>query len=174
MWEHLIRERMAEDYPLSPLDESDGKAIIDLYNYYIVHSFAAYPRDPVPYEFFRMFREVMKGYPTVGARDGSGALVGFAFLHPHNPMPTFAHTAEVTSFIRPECTGKGIGSRMLAHLEGEGRKRGISCLLVSISSLNEGSIRFHARHGFVEVGRFREIGRKKGRLFDTVWMEKTI
>ena len=165
---------MPEAYPLSPLTGSDGKAVIDIYNHYIEHSFAAYPAERVPYEFFRMFEEVMKSYPTLAARDRDGTLVGFAFLHPHNPMPTFSHTAEVTSFIRPGCTGKGIGSRMLACLEAEGRKMGITCLLASISSLNEGSIRFFERHGFVECGRFREIGRKKGKFFDTVWMEKQI
>jgi L-amino acid N-acyltransferase YncA len=63
---------------------------------------------------------------------------------------------------------------MLDHLEREGKKRGISCILASISSLNEGSIRFHARHGFNECGRFRNVGEKKGTLFDTVWMEKEI
>jgi len=165
---------MPEDCILSPITESDREAVIDLFNHYIEHSFAAYPQEPVPYEFFRVLQEVMGGYPAIAARDRSGTLVGFGFLHPHNPMPTFAHTAEVTYFIRPECTGKGIGSRMLARLEAEGKGLGISCLLASISSLNEGSIRFHARHGFVECGRFREIGRKKGRYFDTVWMEKRI
>ncbi|MGE5832707.1 MAG: N-acetyltransferase family protein [Methanomicrobiales archaeon] len=165
---------MPEEFALTPIASSDREAVIDLFNYYIEHSFAAYPTERVPYEFFRMVEEVMKGFPTVAARDRKGTLIGFAFLHPHNPMPTFAHTAEVTYFVKPECTGKGIGSRMLAFLEEGGRKRGISCLLASISSLNEGSIRFHTRHGFVECGRFREIGRKKGRYFDTVWMEKRI
>ncbi len=165
---------MQDEYSLTPILDSDREAVIDLFNWYIEHSFAAYPQDPVPYGFFRMFQEIMKNYPAIAARSGDGTLAGFGFLHPHNPMPTFAHTAEVTYFLRPECTGKGLGSRMLAWLEAEGKKRGISCLLASIASLNEGSIRFHARHGFAECGRFREVVKKRGRLFDTVWMEKRI
>lgn len=165
---------MQDEYSLTPILDSDREAVIDLFNWYIEHSFAAYPQDPVPYGFFQMFQEIMKNYPAIAARSGDGTLAGFGFLHPHNPMPTFAHTAEVTYFLRPECTGKGLGSRMLAWLEAEGKKRGISCLLASIASLNEGSIRFHARHGFTECGRFREVVKKKGRLFDTVWMEKRI
>jgi L-amino acid N-acyltransferase YncA len=165
---------MPEEYTLSPITDADREAVIDLFNWYIEHSFAAYPQEPVPYGFFQVFQEGMKGYPAIAARDRDGALVGFGFLHPHNPMPTFAHTAEATYFLRPECTGKGLGSRMLTWLEAEGKKQGISCLLVSIGSLNEGSLRFHARHGFAECGRFREVVRKRGRLFDTVWMEKRI
>jgi len=43
-----------------------------------------------------------------------------------------------------------------------------------ISSLNEGSIRFHLRHGFTECGRFRRVGRKRGQDFDMVWMQLTL
>ncbi|WP_301665067.1 GNAT family N-acetyltransferase [Methanoculleus frigidifontis] len=70
----------------------------------------------------------------------------------------------------PGCTGRGLGSRMLAHLEREGRKQGIGCILAGISSRNMGSIRFHNKNGFVECGRFRNVGRKRGEFFDVVWM----
>jgi phosphinothricin acetyltransferase len=63
---------------------------------------------------------------------------------------------------------------MLACLETEGRKKGISVILASTSSLNEGSIRFHAKNGFTECGRFRNVGKKRGTFFDTVWMQKLI
>jgi phosphinothricin acetyltransferase len=43
--------------------------------------------------------------------------------------------------------------------------------MAHISSLNEGSIRFHAARGFCECGRFRNIGIKHGRPFDMVWMQ---
>ena len=160
------------DYTLSPITQADGKAIIDIFNYYISTSFAAYPETEVPYEFFGIFLEQIKNYPSVVARDASGNVAGFGLLRSHNPMPAFRHTAEVTYFIRPDATGKGLGSRMLAHLETEGRASGITSILASISSLNEGSIRFHARHGFTECGRFCKVGIKKGVIFDTVWMQK--
>ncbi len=63
---------------------------------------------------------------------------------------------------------------MLARLEDEGKQQGITTILASISSLNEASIRFHANHGFTECGRFKGIGRKRGVVFDTVWMQKFI
>ena len=121
-----------------------------------------------------MFLEQVKNYPSVAARLPDGSIAGFGLLRAHNPMPAFRHTAEVTYFLRPEMTGRGLGSRMLAGLETEGKKRGITSILASISSLNEGSIRFHARHGFTECGRFSRVGIKNGVLFDTVWMQKFI
>ena len=63
---------------------------------------------------------------------------------------------------------------MLGHLETAGKAQGIRTILASISSLNEGSIRFHERHGFIECGRFRNVGLKRGMVYDTVWMQKDI
>jgi len=164
----------ADEYVLCPIEQTDRCAVIDLFNYYIENTYAAYPERPVPYEFFDLLLAVSKEYPTVALRGSDGALAGFGMLRAHNPMPAFARTAEITYFIRPELTGRGFGSAMLEHLEAEGKKRGISCILASISSKNEGSLRFHARHGFMACGRFRNVGEKWGTLFDTVWMEKEI
>lgn len=155
-----------------PITENDKKPVIDLFNYYIENSFAAYPEQKVPYEFFSLFLDACRQYPSVVAREGDGTVAGFGLLRPHNPMPAFRHTAEVTYFLRPGMTGKGIGAAMLGQLETAGRNQGITTLLASISSLNEGSIRFHARRGFSECGRFVRVGTKKGVVFDTVWMQK--
>ena len=158
----------------SPLSESDRKPVIDIFNYYIGNSFAAYPEQEVPYEFFSLFLDACRNHPSVVARLSDGTVAGFGLLRPHNPMPAFRHTAEVTYFLRPEMTGQGIGTEIFRRLEAAGRKQGVTSLLASISSLNEGSIRFHARQGFAECGRFVRVGIKKGVLFDTVWMQKFI
>jgi len=162
------------EFTFSPIVDTDREPIIDLFNYYIEHSFAAYPEQKVPYEFFAHLRETCRDYPSVVAKSPAGTLAGFGLLRAHNPMPAFRHAAEITYFIRPDLTGKGLGSKILALLEEVGKKRGITTILASISSLNEGSIRFHARHGFYECGRFTGVGVKKGVVFDTVWMQKFI
>jgi L-amino acid N-acyltransferase YncA len=162
------------EYSLGPITTADGNAIIDLFNYYIENSYAAYPEHPVPYAFFGMLLEICRNYPSVIVKDPEGTVAGFGMLRPHNPMPAFSHTAEITYFVREDLTANGLGSRMLAYLEEEGRKRGITTILASISGLNKGSIRFHVKNGFSECGRFERVGRKKDVVFDTVWMQKFI
>lgn len=157
-----------------PVSEDERKPVVDLFNYYIENSFAAYPEQKVPYEFFAVFLESCRNYPSVAAKYPDGTVAGFGLLRAHNPMPAFRHTAEITYFIRPELTGNGLGTKMLGHLEAAGKVEGITTILASISSLNEGSIRFHARNGFYECGRFEKVGMKKGMVFDTVWMQKFI
>ncbi len=158
----------------SPITDAEREEVVDLFNHYIGHSFAAYPEQKVPYEFFAFLQVSCKNFPSVVAKLRDGTFAGFGLLRAHSPVPAFSQTAEITYFIRPDLTGKGLGSMMLARLEDEGKRQGITTILASISSLNEGSIRFHAAHGFSECGRFRNVGRKKGIVFDTVWMQKFI
>ncbi|MDD1674760.1 MAG: GNAT family N-acetyltransferase, partial [Methanomicrobiales archaeon] len=115
-------------YRLGPIQETDAQEIMELFNYYVENSFAAYPEQRLPVEFFSMIREQSKNYPSVVAKDGDGTVAGFALLYAHNPFPTFSHTAEFTCFVGPGKTGQGLGSRMLQVLETEAKKQGITCI----------------------------------------------
>jgi phosphinothricin acetyltransferase len=159
---------------LVPIRRDDRKSIVDIFNYYVENSFAAFPDEKLPYEFFDGLLKLSAGLPAVVAKDDSGKVVGFGLLRPHNPFPVFSRAADITYFIAPGHTGKGVGSLILAELEKQAASRGIATILAPISSLNEQSITFHKKHGFVEVGRFKQVGQKKGRIFDVVWMQKNL
>ncbi|MBN2734392.1 MAG: N-acetyltransferase [Methanomicrobiaceae archaeon] len=156
------------------ISESDRKGVTDIFNYYIENSFAAYPEGKVPYEFFDNFLAIAAKYPSVSVRDDKGEAAGFGMLRPHSPFPSFSHTADITYFIRPDSTGKGIGKKILEILENDGRKLGISVILAGISSKNPGSINFHSKNGFTKCGVFPDIGKKHGEFFSEVWMYKKI
>ncbi|MCX6677796.1 MAG: GNAT family N-acetyltransferase [Methanothrix sp.] len=162
------------DFTIASVSKEDGKAIIDIFNHYVQSSFAAYPEDRVPYEFFSLFLNMAEGYPFLVARDGEGNVLGFALLRPHSPMPVFSGAAEITCFIAPEHTGKGMGKAMHESLLHEAKEKGITSILASISSLNPASLAFHRKCGFRECGRFQKVGRKWGRYFDVVWMQRMI
>ena len=162
------------DFTIAPVSKEDGNAIIDIFNHYVENSFAAYPEDPVPYEFFDFFMNMSAGYPLLAARDGEGNLLGFALLRAHSLMPVFSRTAEITCFIAPEHTGKGMGKALQERLLAGAREKGITSILAGISSLNSASLAFHKKRGFQECGRFQKIGRKWGQDFDVVWMQMMI
>ncbi len=162
------------EYSIRPISNEDSEGIMDIFNYYVENSFAAYPEKKLPYQAFDLFLQMSNGFPTGTIRDQHGEIVGFGMLRTHNPMPAFSQTAEATYFIHPEHIGKGLGKRLLATLEEGAAERGITNILASISSLNPGSIAFHQKSGFTECGRFRDVGKKNGQTFDTVWMQKTL
>jgi L-amino acid N-acyltransferase YncA len=161
-------------FSLGPVSREDGKDIIEIFNHYIEHSFAAYPESKVPDQFFDIFLDISQRYPFLVAKDSRGKVLGFGMLRPHNQIPTFSMAAELTCFISPEYTSKGIGSQILYCLMKEAKERGITTILASISSLNAQSLAFHGKNGFVECGRFRQVGKKKGQEFDEIWMQKMI
>jgi len=162
------------EYRFEPFSETNRNGVVDVFNYYIENGFAAYRENKVGYEIFDRFRAVTFGNPAIAVKTETDQVIGFAFMRPYHPAECFRRTAEVTYFLMPEHTGKGLGSCILNHFEHEAKPRGIDILMASISSLNEQSIQFHLRHGFVECGRFREIGVKRGETFDMVWMQKKL
>ena len=157
-----------------PMSLDDRNAVIDIFNYYIENSFAAYPEKAVPYEFYDTFLNMCQKFPNGVLRNESGEVLGFGMLRPYNPIPTFSTTAEVTYFIKQGHTGHGLGTTLLDYLIDGGRKKGINNILASVSSLNDGSMRFHTRHGFIECGRFKNIGRKQGQIFDVVYYQRML
>lgn len=151
--------------------ETDWAAIARIFNHYAQHSPAAYPEQPVADDFFAAKHVAERWLPFLVAR-ADDAVVGFGYLSPFHPAPTMRHAAALTYFLHPDWTGRGLGTTILQRLLAEGAAAGIRTFLAHISSLNEGSIRFHRRHGFTECGRFHRVGRKHGREFDMVWMER--
>ena len=146
---------------------------MEIYNYYIENSLAAYPDKVMPVEYFGKFLELTKGYPAYTIYDAE-KIIGFCFLRPYNPHSTFKESAEITYFIKKDYTGMGLGKMALDILEQEAPKFGIRNILASISGDNEGSLNFHLKNGFTECGRFKDAGEKFGKTFDIVWMIKKL
>ena len=163
----------AVSYVIRPVANTDGEAIVGIFNYYVEHTMAAYPEQKVPPAFFEMLSLMARGYPFYVAEE-AGNVIGYALLRPHNPMPAFRGTAELTCFILPGHTGKGIGTALLDRLVSDAKGMGIEVILASVSSANEGSIGFHLKHGFARCGTFTRVGKKFGRAFDEVWLQRFI
>ncbi len=157
---------------LQAITPDDKNAIVVLFNYYIENSFAAYPEEKVPEEFFDFLMRICQGYPTVSIKNSENEVLGFGMLRPYSPLSTFSQTAEITYFLKPEVTGQGIGKMVMEYLCQKGQERGITCILASVSSKNDGSLRFHEKNGFQECGRFQKIGMKHGQNFDVVYFQK--
>ncbi|MCD1294343.1 GNAT family N-acetyltransferase [Methanocella sp. CWC-04] len=169
------------EYSIRPVTEKDRSPVIDIFNHYIENSLAAFPENKVGYEFFDLLRGMAKGYPFYvveagpGDKDAEdGSIIGYGLLRPHNMMSTFKRSAELTYFLKPGNDRKGIGTRMLNMLVDDARKMGVDTLLASTSSVNQASIDFHKKHGFVECGRFLRVGKKLDKDLDIVWLQRFI
>lgn len=76
----------------------------------------------------------------------SGELVGFASYGPTEQPDTFKlHKI----YLHPDWQGRGLGSRLLKHCEGESRKRGAQRLILAVNKRNAKAIAAYQRNGFV-------------------------
>jgi L-amino acid N-acyltransferase YncA len=161
----------SSDYEIRQFREEDQERIIEIFNYYITESYAAYPSEKVGPEFLD---QLMHGSHSFYVAESGGRVVGFAFLKLYLPYSTFKSTATVTYFIDPVHRQSGLGTHFLKRLESDAKMKNIHTLLAHISSKNDESISFHEKNGFSECGRFPEIGVKFGARFDVIWMAKKL
>jgi len=161
-----------KDYNIRAMNEADRLAIIDIFNYYIFNTCAAYSEEPVDILWAEKFRVESCGFPVYTIETPDGEIVGFGRLKPFHPgIKSFRRTAECAYFILPEHTHKGLGTILLERMKQDAARLGIDCLIAHISSGNASSLAFHRKTGFTECGRLRRIGRKFGRDFDMVYMQ---
>ena len=159
---------------LEKMKRQHGEAVIDVFNYFVTNSYAAYTDEIVGYEFFDVFSRMAHGYPSVVVKDDGGEIVGFAFMSAFHFAQSFGKTAGISYFILPSHTRQGVGKAILDRFEEQAKEMGVESLLANISSLNPDSLSFHEKNGFEECGRFRDVGTKFGKNFDMIWMQKRL
>ena len=156
------------------VEDSDEKSILKIFNYYIENSFSAYSEIRVESGFLDLMKRIADGYPFYVVEAEDKDVVGFSMLHAYDRAESFNRVAEVSYFISETHTRTGLGQLLLEKMTVEAKRMEIDTLLASICSLNEMSIKFHLKNGFVECGRFVKVGKKWGKDFDIVWVQKFI
>ena len=77
-------------------------------------------------------------------------------------------------YVHPEHHRQGIGSLIIEHQIRQAEELGLHAIVAGIGAEQAPSIALHGKHGFVEVARFPEIGRKFDRWLDVVFMQRLI
>ncbi|MGO4875157.1 N-acetyltransferase family protein [Pedobacter psychrotolerans] len=99
-------------------------------------------------------------------------LVGWAALTPVSSRCVYAGVAEVSVYVDPEDSGKGIGLVLLTELVALSELDGIWALQAGIFTENIGSLRIHEKAGFRTLGIREKIGKQNGVWRDTVLLER--
>lgn len=158
---------------LAPIAPEDIAACTELYNYYIENTCITLEEKPVtPEEFGARAARITKDYPYIVARDGAGKPVGFAYLDVFNPRSAYRCTADLSIYVDRACRGSGVGQKLYEEIERLGRERGIENLISIITSDNEGSLRFHRKNGFTEIGVMPAVAFKFGKYLDVSFFQK--
>ena len=154
----------------------DLPALTDLYNHYVRSGAVTFDVDEFTVEARRHWFD---HYAPTGphrllvAVDGDDVL-GYVTSGPLRPKPAYATSVETTVYLRPDATGRGLGTllyrRLFEVLAGEDLHRAFA----GVALPNDASEALHRRVGFTELGTYGEVGRKFGRYWDVRWFERPL
>jgi len=104
--------------------------------------------------------------------DHNGIVRGWAALTPVSSRCVYAGVAEVSVYVDPAFSGKGIGSDLLSQLVKASEQEGIWTLQAGIFPENASSLKIHEKAGFRILGIREKIGKQHGTWRDTVLLER--
>ena len=161
----LIRAASFEDLP----------EILVIYNHIISHSSAVYCDDPVTLENRQAWfaERQQQAYPVIVAQQ-QGKVVGYASFGDFRAYPGFRFTVEHSVHLAENCRGGGLGTALMQELLRQATALGKHVMIAAVDGANQGSIRFHQRLGFTEVGQLPEVGYKFGRWLDLVLLQRRL
>jgi L-amino acid N-acyltransferase YncA len=107
---------------------------------------------------------------VVAEKDGQ--LLGWAALTPVSSRCVYAGVAEVSVYVDPQQSGKGIGLILLNELVHLSESEGIWTLQAGIFPENTASLRIHEKAGFRILGIREKIGKQNGVWRDTFLLER--
>ncbi|RZK71342.1 MAG: N-acetyltransferase family protein [Pedobacter sp.] len=104
--------------------------------------------------------------------DQDGVLRGWAALTPVSSRCVYAGVAEVSVYVDPAFSGKGVGYGLLNELVKASEQEGIWTLQAGIFPENAASLKIHEKAGFRILGIREKIGKQQDTWRDTVLLER--
>lgn len=159
---------------LVDLKPADFQFVKQVYDYYIKNSTATFHTESVPVE--ELGQTILTGHPRYRSflilKDGQPC--GFCYISRYKPRQAYDRTAEVTIYLLPETTGKGIGTICLEMLETIARDSDISVLIGVITAENKTSVRLFEKCGYMKCAHYQRVGEKFNRVLDVVSYQKLL
>ncbi len=157
---------------LKQADQEDIAPILAIINHAILTTTAVYDYQPRTYEAQSAWFEKKRadGMPVIVAQQDNQT-IGFGSYGIFRPWDGYRFSVEHSIYISESFRGAGVGGKILTELIRLATEQGFHTLIAGVDAANESSYAFHKRYGFVEVGRFREVGYKFDMWLDLVFMQ---
>jgi phosphinothricin acetyltransferase len=154
--------------------DRDLDALTELYNHYVRETPVTFDVELYTPETRRPW---LAGFAATGRHqlfvaEHAGRVVGYACTRPFRYKAAYDTTVETSVYLAPGAEGHGLGGRLYERLLGSLTGADVHRIVAGITLPNPASIALHERTGFSRVGVLREVGRKFGRYWDVLWMER--
>jgi L-amino acid N-acyltransferase YncA len=161
---------------IRPAARGDFDAVAAIFSHYVATSVITFEVTPPTVAEWCRTRDDLaaRGLPFLVCECG-GQVAGYAYAAPWRTKPAYRRTVESTIYLAPEYTGRGLGRRLLHALQQRCALAGAEQMIAVIADDgNPASIGLHRACGFTDAGRLRNVGRKHGRVIDTLLMQRDL
>ena len=159
----------------------DAERLLEIYGYYVENTAVSFEYTvPDAEEFRNRITTTLRKYPYLVLEE-DGRILGYAYAGAFHTRAAYAHCCELSIYLDRSAVKRGYGRKLYEALEARLKEAGIRNLYACVASpvtedeyLTGNSEQFHRHLGFERVGIFHRCGRKFGRWYNMVYMEKLI
>jgi len=153
-------------------NNSDLKAILDIYNDAIITTTAVYDYKPHTLEMRQQWFDdkMEKGIPVLVA-DINDTVVGFTSYGPFRAWPAYKYSVEHSVYVHAEFRNQGIARKLLIELIEVVKTKDVHTIIAGIDGDNAASIHLHKQLGFEDTGYFRHVGYKFGKWLNLRFLQ---
>jgi L-amino acid N-acyltransferase YncA len=156
--------------------DKDADSIVEIYNYYIAETTVTFEEETITTADMqsRINKIQADNLPWLVAKDESGKVVGYAYASKWRERFSYRFSVEVTVYLSPEHSNKGIGSKLYAALFSELRLKSIHSVIGGITLPNDASVALHEKFGMQKVAHFKEVGFKFKQWLDVGYWQGSL
>jgi len=144
----------------------DAKQLVDIYNYYVLHSIVTFDDVPLQSKAFEdKISTINAGFPFIIFEEDD-EILGYAYAGKWRQKPAYKNTVESTVYVKNGVHGKRIGTQLYAKLLELIKQQNYHTVIGGLTLPNDASVKLHERFGFHEVAHFKEVGLKFGKWLD--------
>ena len=151
----------------------DSAALLAIYEPYIETAVTFEYTLPSIQEFAGRIVETMAGYPYLVCQE-AGQILGYAYARRAQARAAYQWNAELSVYMAPAHTGRGLGGALYRALLDLLRMQGVKTAYGVVAQPNPHSEALHLRLGFAVLGTCRKAGYKCGAWHDVIWFEKEL
>jgi L-amino acid N-acyltransferase YncA len=145
----------------------DTDAIVAIYNHYVAQTIITFEEEPVSASDMRQrITDVQSASLPWLVAERDETVVGYAYATKWRARKAYRFSTEVTVYLVPNLSGRGIGSILYGNLLTALRQRNVRAAMGGIALPNQASIALHEKCGFKKVAHFEQVGFKFNRWID--------
>ncbi len=159
---------------MRPVTVADAQQLVDIYNYYVIHSIVTL--DLVPFsaqDFEEKISTISSQFPFI-VYEENDEILGYAYANTFRTKPAYNKTVELTIYLKHSTLGKQIGKKMYSELIQQLKAENYHVLIGGLTLPNEVSVKLHEGFGFEKVAHFKEVGYKFDKWHDVGFWQLTI